>query len=1019
MWQAIKAFFSAPLGKAGALTAIKVWQVALAVTLVTASVASYTYIRLSAPSTNALRSDMAQEVVVFIGGLNTTMTDCHEDTFDDDTHSNILSFLLSQAVNIANPYAKGCNALDPNRSYFSEPRTIMRFSYNGGEMNPHGYWKPYDYLPCTTVNQFPLEKDVQTFDTMLDKYHQVFPNAHFIIVGHSLGGLVGLQGAYDYIVNRQNKDIDKVITIDSPLKGIQVGNPALAISTFLGKHCNNKIPLSGSVVSNDLVKLGQGSIGATHADLLCDNPKNSRMAVLSWCKGQLLAQQGIGVITLGNEQDSLYCDSLKQAGVDFNCDTQELGTAHLVLSDLYNLTPLPTEGFEIGNLWDTSLAAGHFTLIETPEREIEIVRYILAPVVTIHQPTLQDSALVSLKGTTVPYTAVVHCLWGTANHATARVLLKDGTDLLIGTGVPASSDDTLTIQGVVNLPLTEQNTTGMLYIEADNTTCQYPAGIDPQVHAKGIPSDSNYFGGKTHGVAFSLSTGSPSVQIYSSSSQTQQANSTDDAKLLAQSAPLTTPGGQSFSVYFDYENTGNTIWSDANNYQVICDKNSAPDANCMGGTTQGLNGVQVPPGYQATFYLTLTAPITPGMYRLNWSMARKGTILGRNQGSVVVKVTPTPVVYFGVKSGVYALLAANKKQIWHYQIPAQSGNSLSIQSLIVVGKTVYINTNDGKVYALNTVDGTPLWQSQFAPSNGAVLKVVDGRVYVFSVDGTIYALNANDGSPLWHYQYSSTGGNYTAGVVDNGTIYIGSSDGNVYALNAANGSLLWNFRTENPSDTVFVGSGIICVASQPADVSDFSESFYGLRPSDGKQLWYFHIDSYGNDPYPVVGNGMVYIGTIDTLDVLDANTGSLSWQQKVEIVNGMTLANGIIYVSAGDGGVYAYNADTGTPLWNQPAGLNESGPLAANKIVYVGTRYNGRLIAFGATTGKILWNYQAKSYQPDGAFVTILDVAYGNIYIDDGRYIIVFNMSSGALLWQFDHGFGGGFPELYVSMDNS
>ena len=131
----------------------------------------------------------------------------------------------------------------------------------------------------------------------------------------------------------------------------------------------------------------------------------------------------------------------------------------------------------------------------------------------------------------------------------------------------------------------------------------------------------------------------------------------------------------------------------------------------------------------------------------------------------------------------------------------------------------------------------------------------------------------------------------------------------------------------------------------------------------------------------------------------------------------MALANGIIYVSAGDGGFYAYNADTGSPLWNQSAGLIESGPLVVNKMAYLSTRYDGHLFAFNAATGKPLWNYQAKSYEPDGAFINILQAAFGNIYIDDGRYIIEFNMSNGVLLWQFDHGLS--LPALDVSMDNS
>lgn len=395
MWQAIKTFFSAPLAKAGALTVVKVWQVALAVTVVAGTVGTYTYIRLTTPN------NTPQHVIVFIGGLNTSMTNCHEDTFDDDIHSEILAFLLSQAAGIANPYVKGCNGLDPNQSYVSARGSMIHSSYNGGAMDPHGFWKPNDYEPCSSVNSDTLAKDVQTFDAMLDAYRQTFPNAHFTIVGHSLGGLVGLQGAYDYVVNKGNSDIDKVVTIDSPLKGVQAGSSTGSILAHLEAKTCSLGGHSGSVVTADLMALGMTSINATHGDLKCDNPKDPRQAQLSWCKGQQLAQRGVGVVTLGNDQDSLFCGGLTQtgAGLDYRCYTQTLGTAHLVLSKIYDLTPLPTEGFAIAGLLDTAFGSGHFTLISTPARELEIIRYILAPVVMINQPTLQNSSLTSTAGT--------------------------------------------------------------------------------------------------------------------------------------------------------------------------------------------------------------------------------------------------------------------------------------------------------------------------------------------------------------------------------------------------------------------------------------------------------------------------------------------------------------------------------------------------------------------------------------------------------------------------------------------
>src|SRR5437764_1492067 len=109
MWQALKTFFNIPVTKSR-LTAIKVSQVGLAVTVITAWALSGC--NSPTPPPNDL-SNTAQHVIVFIGGLNTSMKNCYEDTFDDDSRSQIIAFLLSQAEGIANPYVKGCNGLDP------------------------------------------------------------------------------------------------------------------------------------------------------------------------------------------------------------------------------------------------------------------------------------------------------------------------------------------------------------------------------------------------------------------------------------------------------------------------------------------------------------------------------------------------------------------------------------------------------------------------------------------------------------------------------------------------------------------------------------------------------------------------------------------------------------------------------------------------------------------------------------------------------------------------------------------
>ncbi len=66
-----------------------------------------------------------------------------------------------------------------------------------------------------------------------------------------------------------------------------------------------------------------------------------------------------------------------------------------------------------------------------------------------------------------------------------------------------------------------------------------------------------------------------------------------------------------------------------------CDQHYMPTSNCMAGTAQGLNGAQIAPGEQATFYLSLTAPMKPGTYQTAWDMqARTEEFLGKTMSSL-------------------------------------------------------------------------------------------------------------------------------------------------------------------------------------------------------------------------------------------------------------------------------------------------------------------------------------------------------------------------------------------------
>jgi outer membrane protein assembly factor BamB len=272
--------------------------------------------------------------------------------------------------------------------------------------------------------------------------------------------------------------------------------------------------------------------------------------------------------------------------------------------------------------------------------------------------------------------------------------------------------------------------------------------------------------------------------------------------------------------------------------------------------------------------------------------------------------------------------------------------------------------------------------------------VAKGMVYVGSGEGTkLYAFGANGTTgcsgaprtcaPLW----TGATGDYVSSspAVANGVVYVGSGDHNLYAFSAK-------------GTTGCSGAPKTC---QP--------------------LWGYGATGGPIDDSPAVAKGVVYIGSEDDkLYAYSANgTTRCFLTPKVcfPLWTGATggaigdsspaVANGVVYVGASDGKLYAFSADgttgcsgpvtdrTCTPLWTGAtanSGVSLTSPAVAKGVVFVGST-DDNLYAFSAngTTGcsgtpKIclpLWGYGATG----GRIFSSPAVANGVVYVgsEDGK----------------------------------
>ena len=97
-------------------------------------------------------------------------------------------------------------------------------------------------------------------------------------------------------------------------------------------------------------------------------------------------------------------------------------------------------------------------------------------------------------------------------------------------------------------------------------------------------------------------------------------------------------------------------------------------------------------------------------------------------------------------------------------------------------------------------------------------------------------------------------------------------------------------------------------------------------------------------------NEVVYIGSGDNVYAFNANTGTKIWNYTAGnfVWSSPAIANGIVYVGSADCNVYALDAKTGTKVWNyKTRGFVNSSPSVTNGVVYDGSFVDGSIYATG------------------------------------------------------------------------
>ncbi len=256
-------------------------------------------------------------------------------------------------------------------------------------------------------------------------------------------------------------------------------------------------------------------------------------------------------------------------------------------------------------------------------------------------------------------------------------------------------------------------------------------------------------------------------------------------------------------------------------------------------------------------------------------------------------------------------------------------------------------------------------QTQFY-GNALGVSVVGGVVYAESDDSFAYAVNARTGHLIWR---ASPVGNNLMGnpLVDGNRVYL--SAGSV-SFNFANVTLY----ARNPH-----------AAGRGKDIN--YNGVYCLDAHNGKLLWYF----------PTAGDAMP--------------TPAYAYRS--------------LYISTGDGNIYAISAKTGHKRWVTHVGgiANMSSPAVWRHRVFVSMSVIPDLYALNTRTGKVLWKASIPGAANTGMGDVSPAVRHGIVVMDavanprtvDGKptldtIVRAYDATSGRVLWTHDMGRGPKVP---------
>ena len=284
---------------------------------------------------------------------------------------------------------------------------------------------------------------------------------------------------------------------------------------------------------------------------------------------------------------------------------------------------------------------------------------------------------------------------------------------------------------------------------------------------------------------------------------------------------------------------------------------------------------------------------------------------------------------------------------------------------------VFVSSNGGYVHAYRMTDGSSLWASECGPFGQYISDIAIGadnliyftaeissKVKFFVVD------SSNDGQLLWQFSLSSLIGAkqghpfVPSPMIDASNNVLTGGGKYLYSLNGAQKRFNWRYNLlGNIQSTPVIGNNNNIYFTTDTHLYDISGSITPYLSQPLVQMYMLNPQHTGVSTY---AGPLTKPTQVKTLDFV---SGNLFVSPSIAIGS-----DGVLYLGANDGDVYAVNSATFTLKWKKNIS-NIASPANANALyttpvigldgtIYIGSNH-GYLFALDSSGGTVKWSYAA------------------------------------------------------------